>query len=97
MKFSEEFISAVKKEYPDSEEIHKLLEKGSFSLGKYLNEKRLEISAEYILEIFKDGNLEMIRKAAEKRLRQNNLLAEWDLKYKEEAELEKKKFIRSCF
>ncbi len=78
MKYPQEFIVAVKAEFPGDEEILNALEQGREMAGRYLDESRgMGMGPEDIIKAFAEGREQEVRAAAEKAVRREKLYNMW--------------------
>lgn len=78
MKYTEEFIEAVKATFPDNHGLHRDLDMGLGSVGRYLGEHRnFEMSADAIVKAFDNKNENLVYEAAKKAMSIQKLYSEW--------------------
>lgn len=75
MKYSNDFVSEVKRVYPNNREMHRLAEEGNYFLGRYLDDSSQGgISVD---EILLATSLESIQNKARELKRKKQLYARW--------------------
>jgi hypothetical protein len=77
MKYSEEFVEAVKELFPTSEQLHQALESGSFMVGRYLNDGCRPIDPKRVIELVDGDQVQLLREEAERLSRINDLYKQW--------------------
>ena len=77
--YDEDFIKRCKEAFPDWEELHIKLDKGSYFVGRYLDDSSSQSIS--IRTVLQSESLEDLKKEANKLLVKGKLYVEWGNKY----------------
>ncbi len=78
MNYPNEFVDAVKTEFPDWPELHKSLDAGAENVGEYLDRMATRIvSPEHVIDLIVGGKIEELKAEFLKILRAKQLHTKW--------------------
>ncbi|MFA6548123.1 MAG: hypothetical protein WCT11_04255 [Candidatus Magasanikbacteria bacterium] len=77
MKYPDEFVRAVKETFPSIGNLHTALDKGSDTVGNFLNNRRSSVDPRRVIDFIDDGKVQLLRSEAEHLLRVDALYRRW--------------------